>query len=435
MPVFWKLTRPSLQWLGLSVCLLALPSAPAHGQDTPEVRRTLRYLTSRHLHGRGYTHHGDQRAAAFLAKHFKRLGLLPFSSARDYTQPFSLTVNTFPGNLSVTADQQKLRPGHDFIVAPESGGGRFTASVVHFDSLVFSQEPLLQQFLAQPLQAVALAVAQQDYQRAMAQPLLAQKLQEARAIVVLIPGKLTASLAAKQAPQPRLLVAALAWPPAAKEITIDLQARLQQSYRTQNVLGYIPGTARPDSLLVVTAHYDHLGELGRHHYFPGANDNASGTSMLLQLARHFSQPAHRLRYTLVFIGFSGEEAGLLGSRYFTAHPLFPLGSVRFLINLDLVGTGDSGATVVNGTLHPKEFQILQQLNSGTASVGSLAARGRAANSDHFPFSEAGVPAFFLYTRGGIAAYHDIQDKAETLPLTRYSELYRLLTQFLTYLTH
>ncbi|ALD22474.1 hypothetical protein AM218_00205 [Hymenobacter sp. DG25A] len=417
------------------MCLLTLAPEAAHSQDMREVRRTVRYLTSRHLHGRGYTHHGDQRAAAFLARQFKSLGLVPFKSAAAYTQPFPLTVNTFPGRLAVTVDGHKLQPGQDFILAPESAGGRFTASVVYFDSLALGQEGARQQFLAQPLQAVALVLTQPDYQRIQAQPLLAQKLGEARALVILVPGKLTASLAPRQVAQPKLLVAAPAWPHAARQITLVLDACLQENYRTQNVLGYIPGTARLDSLLVVTAHYDHLGELGRHHFFPGANDNASGTSMLLQLARHLSQPSHRLRYTVVFIGFSGEEAGLLGSRYFTAHPLFPLDKVRFLLNLDLVGTGDTGATVVNGTLHPKEYQLLQQLNTGPASVGPLSARGRAANSDHFPFSEAGVPAFFLYTRGGIAAYHDVDDRAETLPLTRYNELFQLLSQFLTHLAH
>lgn len=400
-----------------------------------EVRRTVHYLTSRHLHGRGYTHHGDQRAAAFLVRRFKRFGLVAFNSAATYTQPFPLSVNTFPGRLALTVDGHQLRPGQDFIVAPESAGGRFTASVTYFDSLAFSQETVRQQFLAQPLQTKVLVLTQPDYQRIQALPLLAEKLGEARALIILVPGKLTASLSPRQATQPRLLVAAPAWPQAAKQVTLALDARLQQDYQTQNVLGYIPGTARPDSLLVVTAHYDHLGELGRRHFFPGANDNASGTSMLLQLARHLSQPAHRLRYTVVFIGFSGEETGLLGSRYFTTHPLFPLDKVRFLLNLDLVGTGDTGATVVNGTLHPKEFQLLQQLNNGPASIGPISARGKAANSDHFPFSEAGVPAFFLYTRGGIAAYHDVEDKAKTLPLTRYAELFQLLSQFLTHLAH
>ncbi|AIZ65316.1 hypothetical protein PK28_16270 [Hymenobacter sp. DG25B] len=399
------------------------------------MRRTLRYLTSRHLHGRGYTHQGDQRAAAFLAKSFKRLGLLPFDAAATYTQPFPLTVNTFPGRLAFAVDGHKLQPGQDFILAPESGGGRFTAPVVYFDSLALAQDAARQQFLAQPLQTAALVLPQAIYRRVLTQPALAHKLGEARALIALVPDKLTASLASQQITQSRLRVATSAWPTAAKQVTLKLDARLQQNYRTQNVLGYLPGTSRPDSLLVVTAHYDHLGELGRHHYFPGANDNTSGTSMLLQLARYLSQPAHRLRYTVVFIGFSAEEAGLLGSRYFTAHPLFPLDKVRFLLNLDLVGTGDTGATVVNGTLHPLEFQLLQQLNSGPAGVGSINARGKAANSDHFPFSEAGVPAFFLYTRGGIAAYHDVNDKAATLPLTRYAALFQLLSQFLTRLAH
>lgn len=86
--------------------------------------------------------------------------------------------------------------------------------------------------------------------------------------------------------------------------------------------------------------------------------------------------------------------------------------------------------MVNGRELPGQFQLLQRLNEARRAVPSVAARGRAANSDHFPFSERGVPAFFLYTRGGIAAYHDVQDRAETLPLTVFPGVFSLIRGFL-----
>ncbi|MDQ6815507.1 MAG: M28 family peptidase, partial [Bacteroidota bacterium] len=123
------------------------------------------------------------------------------------------------------------------------------------------------------------------------------------------------------------------------------------------------------------------------------------------------------------------EAGLLGSKYFTQHPLFPLKNIRFLLNLDLEGTGDKGITVVNATEYTKAFAALNAVNDSGHYLVKINPRGKAANSDHYWFSEKGVPAFFMYTLGGIKAYHDIFDKAETLPLTKYEDLFKLIVGF------
>ncbi len=88
------------------------------------------------------------------------------------------------------------------------------------------------------------------------------------------------------------------------------------------MIATIKGTAIPDSFLVFSAHYDHLGQMGKDIYFPGANDNASGTSMLLNLAKYYSQ--NRPKYSVLFIAFGGEEAGLIGSEYYVKNPLVPL---------------------------------------------------------------------------------------------------------------
>ena len=214
---------------------------------------------------------------------------------------------------------------------------------------------------------------------------------------------------------------------------LRLDATLVPAYSTQNVVGYLPGTARPDSLLVLSAHYDHLGQLGRATYFPGANDNASGVAMLLELAAYYARPENRPAYSVAFLAFGAEEAGLVGSRYFVEHPLVPLANIKLLANLDLLGTGSEGLTVVNGRVFERQFAQLQQLNAAHHYVPSLAARGRAANSDHFYFSERGVPALFFYTRGGISAYHDVLDRPETLPLTTFSAVFDLLRDFLNQL--
>ena len=425
------------QHLGLFfLALLSMISAilPLAAQDMARVRCTIGTLTAPAMHGRGYVQHGDQRAAAFLTRQFQTLGLEPL--APHFTQYFPLDVNTFPGALKLTAGTTSLRPGYDFIADPTSGSGTFEGPTTTFDTLVFSNEGAQQRLLQQALQGRALVLRQQDEARlATLPPALQQHLAQAAARVTLVPRKLTASLAPEQAAHPRLQVLASTWPAGTTTVRLQVEAQLLRAYRSQNIVGMVRGTVQPDSFLVVTAHYDHLGQMGRTAYFPGANDNASGTAMLLELAAYYARPEHRTAYSVVFIAFGGEEAGLLGSAYFTQHPLVPLPAIRFLLNLDLLGTGDEGLTVVNGRVFPAAFAQLQQLNEAGHFVPAITARGKAANSDHYYFTEQGVPAFFFYTRGGITAYHDVYDQAATLPLTAFTGVFHLLTSFLHYLDH
>ena len=107
----------------------------------------------------------------------------------------------------------------------------------------------------------------------------------------------------------------------------------------------------------------------------------------------------------------------------------PLKNIRFLINTDLAGTGEEGITVVNATEFPKEFAMMNAVNDDQKLLAKINARGKAANSDHYFFTEKGVPSFFFYTLGGIKAYHDVFDKAATLPLNEHADLFKLVVGF------
>jgi len=428
LPVAWPRT---LVPFTLSAMLTGV-TTPAQAQDMGKVRATITTLASPAMHGRGYVRGGDKRAAAYIRKRFQALGLRSFTPR--YAQPFAITVNAFPGTCALRLDGHDLQPGIDFIAEPASGSGRVAGPLVALDSLIFTNEAAGQRFLSAPLRGQILVLRQRDADRLITLPnTFREHLNQAAAIITLVPDKLTASLADTQHPQPRLQVLSNRWSGRLQPATVQLEARLEHDYPTQNLLGYVRGQVQPDSFLVVTAHYDHLGQMGKKSFFPGANDNASGTAMLLELAEYYSRPENQPACSIAFMAFGAEEAGLLGSRYYVAHPLFPLASIRFLVNMDLLGTGEDGVTVVNGKLLEKQFQQLTRLNTAGHFVPQLAARGRAANSDHYPFSEQGVPAFFFYTRGGIKAYHDVDDRPETLPLTGFLGVYQLTTRFLNLL--
>jgi Zn-dependent M28 family amino/carboxypeptidase len=213
-------------------------------------------------------------------------------------------------------------------------------------------------------------------------------------------------------------------------ISLGIQNKLIQNYQSSNVIGIIKAKKKwkKKKYLVYSAHYDHLGRMGEKTYFPGANDNASGTTMLLCLMEYYKNNPPT-DFNVMFIAFGGEEAGLLGSKAYVDDPLIPLKKIAFVMNMDIMGTGDEGITVVNATKHTKEFELLEKINAEKNYLVKIKKRGETSNSDHYWFDKNGVKSFFIYTMGGIQAYHDVFDKYETLPLTEFEDLKKMLVEF------
>ena len=372
----------------LAIIFFAASANAAAAQQLSFGKKMLDTLTSPYFWGRGYTNDGMKKAADFLAGTFKSYRLLPLQGD-TYLQDFSYPVNTFPGKMEVSVNGKELVPGKDFIVSAESKGDKASGKLLPLDSVQFINRKEMVVF----------------------------KLQD----------KLTMEVAPEAASYTLIQVDKKAVNGIPENFKVNIENKFIKKFETANVCGFVKGTARPDSFIFITAHYDHLGGLGSDTYFPGANDNASGVALLLNLAQYYAQ--HPKRYSIGFILFAGEEAGLIGSKYFTENPLVPLKSIRFLINTDLAGTGEEGITVVNATEFPKEFALMQQVNKENNLLAAVNARGKAANSDHYFFTEKGVPAFFFYTLGGIKAYHDVFDKAATLPMNEHEDLFKLVVKF------
>ena len=165
--------------------------------------------------------------------------------------------------------------------------------------------------------------------------------------------------------------------------------------------------------------------------FTGANDNAAGVTMMLSMMEHFVQPENRPERNILFIGFSAEEVGLLGSRYYVAEdPVILLSDMEFLLNLDLMGNGIDGIMAVGGRTYPEEWEDLVALNDSLEAVPKVRARANAPNSDHYWFLEQGVKGFFIYTMGGPSWYHDVFDTEANIELSRYAEVRHLLIRYL-----
>ncbi|MHB8208819.1 M28 family metallopeptidase [Mucilaginibacter sp.] len=368
--------------------LLSCSSKLLFAQDEAFARKIVDTLSSKHFWGRGYTKNGVHKAKKYLTAQFKSIGLKPMNS-ESFLQPFSYSVNTYPGKMAVSINGEQLVPGQDFIVSPGSRGIKKTVKLEQQDSTHF--------------------------------------VDIADRVMVMKENKLTWSAEQKAKDYTIIEVNKNLFKSKPASISINIKSKLVADFKTANICGVVKGTLKPDSVIVYTAHYDHLGGMGRKTFFPGANDNASGVAQVLSLAKYYA--VHPQPYTMAFILFSGEEIGLLGSKYFTENPLIPLKSIRFLVNLDMEGTGIDGITVVNASIYPKEFDILKQINSKDGLLAKVSSRGKAANSDHYFFSKNDVPAFYIYTLGGIKAYHDIYDVSATLPMNKYREIFTLLLKF------
>lgn len=208
------------------------------------------------------------------------------------------------------------------------------------------------------------------------------------------------------------------------------------SVRLANVVGMIPGTNRALSgqPLIIGAHYDHLGlddESGRH--YPGADDNAAGIAAMIEVASQLAR-AFTPQRPILFVAFSGEESGLLGSRYFVQNPPAGFDAKEFyaMINLDAVGRLDGRDLQVFGTDSAYEWPFMAQGIGFTIGVNSTFPATTIASSDHVSFLNAGIPAIHLFS-GVHADYHRLSDSADKLDLDGLSDVALWLEEAAVYL--
>ncbi len=405
-------------------------------QSKNYARNVLKSLCAPEMHGRGYYQKGDSLAAAYIQKELEKWDIQPFGNS--YFQRFSLPVNCFNGFLQLKINNKFLRPGADYLISPSSPSfkGKVKLHRISAEELL-SVEKLNKKLLEIKNGFVLIDPSQwldkaQEAQKKIEQTILQLKYHldvPVQGVVILKEMLPPHAVSSYQSPRASIILKKQALPQKARKIDLHIESQYKPRYQSQNVIGFVPGEIQ-DTFICITAHYDHLGRMGHHTYFPGANDNASGVAMVLDLARHYAQLIEKPTYSMVFILFGAEEIGLLGSKYYTKKPLFPLSKIKFLLNLDLVGTGDDGIQVVNGKIYTQQFNELLELNQARQLLKQIKTRGEVCNSDHCFFHQNGVPSFFIYTLGGIAHYHNIYDRAETLALTAYEELFQLITSFL-----
>jgi hypothetical protein len=219
------------------------------------------------------------------------------------------------------------------------------------------------------------------------------------------------------------------FPKDAKSIKVNIENKFLKDYECFNVIAKVEGN-RHDSCYVFTAHYDHLGKLGKRTFYPGAHDNASGTAAIITFAAYYAQ--NTPEYDMYFIAFSGEDANLRGSEWYAEHPLVPLSQIKYLFNLDMIGDNNPEQYCEVSNEGMRGFPLFEKINTEKGYFKALDRSELADNSDHYPFAKRNVPCIFFMNENGEAFkyYHTVHDTWENAIFTNYEPTFNLIKDFI-----
>lgn len=448
-----------------SALLLGAQAAPPRPPNAPagqRMKQDVAVLAGPRMGGRGDGTEGLDRAAEFVARRYRSLGI----QVQRETFPFLAGVEVEEGKAFLgkgDSQQAPLEWGKDIEATSFSGNGVFNSKALafagygiqagpynDFNGVDFTSKVII---IARDLPDIPAFASLSAEERSLRGRL--RRFEHARigGLILLEEG---------DAPRPLKLIADIATFPypvvsmparALAPVCGDLNARLQKIRQTgqpqsvdfvwapwsfmgltlelerkevdvPNILATLPGTdpVLKKEVIVLGAHLDHLGLGDRHslggepakgRVHPGADDNASGTALLLELARQLKSA--KPKRTIVFAHFSGEEEGLLGSAEWIKHPTVPLDSVKAMVNFDMVGRMDPkhSMLLLGGLGAPKAAleQAKALAPAGLEIGGDLGAA--AGSSDHLSFALAKIPTFFFFT-GLHSDYHRPSDTADKI---------------------
>ena len=426
--------------LFLSILCAGGLSLIVYAQDSTTAREHIKYLSSKELHGRGVAYDGEHLAAEYIRKNLENFGVEPLGE--EYIQKYEKAAFSMEGDVIGKVGGRPLVAGEDFRIMPFSQplNNKYRLIRIKPSDLINSKKineinkkyaDILPQSLIYIDNTNVKFNKKKDeekYKEALARIKFFFPF-KAAGIIEGVDKMPSWGLSETYYERKLAYIYMKADKIRDKDKSVELYYNNKLTeYTHYNVCGMIPGTEYHDQYIVLTCHYDHLGAMGEDVYFPGAHDNASGCAFVLNMAQYLRE--HPSRYSVVFLFFSGEESGLLGSKYFTEKPLIPLAKIKYLINFDLLGGGNDGIMLVNST-EGKGLELYKRLmviNNDLQLVPKIDQRSNAANSDHYFFTRHKVPAIFLYTMGGkVGGYHDISDTNDNCSLTMFDNIFKLFT--------
>ncbi len=415
-----------------------------------QMKYDVKYLASDLLEGREAGTEGERKAVDYIAAKFGNVGLMPYGDNATYLQAFNFKLDPVPGpGNTLQVGRKRLKMGEQFSPMPFSASGPALGKIYKVGYGIHAPELNHDDYGDASLagRVAAIATSSPDgihpHSKYLAHHDLFARAEKAiarGAIGILFynddanaedpsltfSGKITAL------PVPAVFLK----DKALHELLVDnnpcaINADISRQERTgYNVVGLLDN-GKPD-VVVIGAHLDHLGwgdegslHRGERAIHNGADDNASGIAVLLQLARDLAEMDEARGNDYLFIAFSGEEKGLYGSNHWTKHPTVPLAELNYMVNLDMVGRLDSARSIgVNGVGTSPAWAEVPRILAGDLKVKTTTSG--IGPSDHTSFYLQGVPAIHFFT-GTHADYHKPSDDEEKinydgmLRITRYIE--------------
>ncbi|MEJ2011191.1 MAG: M20/M25/M40 family metallo-hydrolase [Anaerolineales bacterium] len=419
--------------------------------DASSAQIEIEALAGRRFAGRQAGSPGGEAAGDYLASRFEALGLLPAGEQGTYFQSFEVPYSSpsgmprlevWPQGSAVRGDFRLLQ---DFAIVAGgyAGPGEVQAAVTWVDDCQpedFRRTDVVDKVVfclhepgvdadrnAIEYGAAGLLLLNENPDRPLdfAYPRFEPLVPEPIPVVLVGPRVSTALLAGsgislqdlKLSSAPRELESEV-------HLQIDLEGReacVNETCLGRNVLGWLPGSDPrfSDQVIVLSAHYDHMGASPDGTYWPGANDDASGVAVLLEIARSWQEQGYVPKRSVLFAAWDAEELGLIGSKAYVADPTLPRDSILAVIQLDMVGAG--GPLLAVGG----EQRLAALVERSAAAYGVESVVGDFGGSDHISFLERGLDAVLLiwYGEDGLAAgYHRPSDTAGSIDLERLQQV-------------
>lgn len=486
----WKQVLIPLTLIALSVAALGDVRKPVAISEAI-IAPHLQFLASDECQGRRTGEKGNEIAARYIADHFRRVGLVPVGTAKQrdpnakmngsgYFQPFLFVAGSEKGRdnvlqATVGSRVKKYRVGRDFEPATATASKKVEGEVVFVGWGARSSSR--DDYAGADVQGkVVLALSepeQSERPRRFRGMEFQRKVQSARdagaaAIVIALPSdkdapQFNGSVRPSDAGIPVVTVrrtVAAEWLAAAgkdiEEVAKGLAEKAEafplpvkvvvstdvrkRELPTANIIGLLPGSDPELSkeYVVIGAHMDHLGMGGPGSLNPdgspavhyGADDNASGTAGVMALAEYFASLPTPPKRSLLFMAFSGEELGLLGSAHYTKNPIVPLEKTVAMLNMDMIGRMQNNRISVIGVgSSPGWNAILDEVNAH-ANFQMARSNSGFGGSDHQSFYRANIPVLFFFT-GTHPDYHrpsDTFDKINMADMTRVVEMVAAITE-------
>lgn len=208
------------------------------------------------------------------------------------------------------------------------------------------------------------------------------------------------------------------------KVFLEINAEYSKEAKTMNVIGMIEGSdpVLKNEFLIIGAHLDHVGSQAGL-LFPGANDNASGSAAVIEIANAFVKGGVKPKRSVIFVSFAGEEQGLNGSKYFVNNKITGDKNIIAMINLDCVGYGDS-IQVGNGQSAPKFWNIAKEIDQ-TSFKSMVERTWSGGGADATPFYDKGIPCLYFVTTNSYDYLHLPGDKVETLNPVLFEKVVKL----------